>query len=259
MEENDKKVVRVLLGIPNEGHTEPEAYDNRIEMGIHLGSLQVLSSLGLTKYCGVTYDIPTGVEYQFNLGVVGQVFTALAREKLAEYAVESGCDYLFMIDDDMLSPRDLFEQLVKHDVDVIAPLAFTRNPPHKPVIYNLEKGYDPVGGSYFINHPVLNYKKGALLKCDAVGFGAVLIKTSVLKQMKAPWFMSTSGAGEDIYFCHKAIESGFGVFMDTSVKLGHLGYPKVITEETYEFENNVKELRETYGDGEESRNHNSNI
>ncbi len=248
-EKSERKKVRVLFGIPDEGHTLCESYDNRLEMAIHLGTLQALSYVGINRYDSIEYKIPNGTEYQFSLGIVGQVFPALARERLADYAVEGEFDYLFMIDDDMLAPRDLFERLIAHNVDIVAALAFTRSAPHKPVLYNLEEGFDPiVKQKYFANLPVIHYPKDQLVECDAVGFGAVLIKCSVLRAMKKPWFMSTTGAGEDIYFCHKARKAGFRVFMDTSIKLGHLGYPKVITEETYESESNAKELRSRFGE-----------
>ena len=242
-------IKKVLFGIPNEGHTECQAYDNRMEMTFHLGNLQVLSSLGLREYGDRIYDIPPDIEYQFSISTIGQVLTPLARERLAEQAHDENFDYLFMIDDDMLVPVDLFEKLVRHDVDICAALAFTRSAPHKPVVYNLETGWDHMRGErYYINHSVPNYPKDQLVRCDAVGFGAVLIKTSVLKGLQKPWFMSTSGAGEDIWFCHKAGEAGFKVFMDTATKLGHLGYPKIITEAVYESESEVIEMREKYGE-----------
>jgi len=244
---SDKKIIKVLFGIPNEGNTDPFAYDNRMDMCMHLGALQTMSHFGHKEYDNALFDIPGNTEYQFSTGTVGRVFTALARERLADYAIDGGFDYLFMVDDDMLVPRDLFESLIKHDVDIIAPLAFTRNAPHKPVLYNLEEGYDPVDGEYYINHSVPYYPKDQLVQCDAVGFGAVLINCNVLKKVPKNWFMSTSGAGEDIHFCHNAKKHGFKVFMDTSVKLTHMGYRKEITEETYESENNVKMLREKYG------------
>ena len=56
-------VKKVLFGIPNEGHTECQAYDNRMEMTFHLGNLQVLSSLGLREYGDTIYDIPPDIEY----------------------------------------------------------------------------------------------------------------------------------------------------------------------------------------------------
>ena len=49
-------------------------------------------------------------------------------------------DYILFIDDDMICPPDLFERLYKHQKDIVAALAFTRYPPHKPVIYKLTKG-----------------------------------------------------------------------------------------------------------------------
>jgi len=243
-----RKIIKILLGIPDEGHTLCESYDNRLSMALHLGTLQVLSSLGRESYCGARYQVEKGVEFQFSLGIVGQVFPALARERLAEYSLDGKFDYLFMIDDDMIAPSDLFEKLYANKKDICAALAFTRNPPHGPVLYNLEKGFDPIRGErYYCNYSVKTYPKDQLVECDAVGFGAVLIKVDVLRGMKKPWFMSTSGAGEDIHFCHMAREAGFQVYMDTRVKLGHLGYPKVITEETFEQENNAEGLREHFG------------
>ncbi len=242
------KIIKILIGIPDEGHTLCESYDNRLSMALHLGTLQVLSARGEQSYCGVEYDVNGEEEYQFSLGIVGQVFPALAREQLAQYSLDGGFDYLFMIDDDMICPLDLFEKLYANKKDICAALAFTRNPPHGPVLYNLEKGFDPFRGErYYCNYSVKTYPKETLVECDAVGFGAVLIKVDVLRGMKKPYFMSTSGAGEDIHFCHMAREAGFRVFMDTRVKLGHLGYPKVITEETFESANNVEKMREDFG------------
>jgi hypothetical protein len=238
-----------MFGIPNEGHTEPEAYDNRMEMCFHLGVLQVLSSKGEKEFDGVEFDYPDGVKFEFFTCSIGQVFTALARERIAQEAVERGMDYLFMIDDDMITGTDIFERLYKHNVDICAALAFTRSAPHSPVIYEVNKGYDPVEKkNYYINHTLISYPKDTLVECDAVGFGAVLIKVDVLRNMSTPWFMSTSGAGEDIHFCHQAGEHGYKVYMDTATKMGHLGYPPVITEEDYESKRNIDHLKEVYGD-----------
>jgi hypothetical protein len=148
-----------------------------------------------------------------------------------------------------LIPADLFERLVKHDVDIVAPLAFTRSFPHKPVIYNLIEGYDKQEGKeFYTNHIIERYPKNRLVECDAVGFGAVLIKIKCFESMKKPWLMTTSGAGEDIHFCHSAKKAGFRVFMDTGVKLAHLGYRKKITEDTYEHEGDVLKERKEKGD-----------
>ena len=222
--EEKKKLVRVVIGVPNEGHTVPPAYDNHMEFHQHLGRLEINSKAA---------DYP-GPQFGFGLFTAGRLLTCAAREALAAAALGSNADYILMYDDDMIIPQDLFERLYRHDVDIVGALAFTRNPPHYPVIFKQEKGYDHVHNTdYFINHHVRNYPKNALVRCDAVGFGAVLIKMEVIRAMRKPYFMSTTGSGEDIFFCYKAAqETGAKVYMDTSVILGHLG-AQICIDEAY--------------------------
>jgi len=241
------KVVKVMVGIPNEDHTQVDAYDNRLLMMYHLGTLQVLSHFNKKEYCGVKFDYPD-VEFEFYQGTVGNVLTPIARQRIAELAIDEGMDYLFFVDDDMICPIDLFEKLYKHQKDIVGALAFTRFAPHKPVIYNLTEGTDEITKQpYYISQAVLNYPKDSLVECDAVGFGAVLIDCKVFRELPKPWFAAATGAGEDIQFCFDARKAGFKVYMDTATKLGHLGPPKVIDEQVYETETNNKELREVYG------------
>ena len=218
---NDKPVIKVAVMIPNEGHTQVEAYANRLENFRHLGSLEEKGRLD---------DSPTRFEFYFV--TVGRILTPKAREEGAKIAIEMEADYLYMIDDDMICRHDLFERLYRHDVDLVAPLAFTRNFPHSPVLYDIKEGVDPVTKEpYFINHHVLDYPRNVLTECDAVGFGAVLIKMDVLRAVEEPRFMSTTATGEDILFCHKVRKLGFRVFMDTDTCIGHLGHPIIIDEE----------------------------
>lgn len=233
-----KKVLKVGIGVPNEGLTKPEAYDNHIKWAIHLGILQETSK---------TDDFPYQIEIYW--ATVGRLLTAFAREKMAEWALSAELDYIVMLDDDMIIyDADILEKLILRDVDIVAPLAFMRSAPHYPVMFKAITGFDEVTrNEYHINQVVKNYPKDTLVECDGVGFGMVAIKTSVLRWMAAPYFMSTVGTGEDILFCVKAKKAGFKVFMDTSLKLGHLGNPKVITEETYESSEEATKYREVYG------------
>ena len=153
-----KNKVKVLFGIPNEGKTDYEAYDNRMLMMLHLGALQVLSNLGKTEFASSKFDYPKNVEFEFSNATIGNILTPIARDRIAEMAVENGMDYLFMVDDDMITPLDLFERLYKHQKDIVGALAFTRFAPHKPVIYELEEGYDSVRKkNYYTSKAILNY------------------------------------------------------------------------------------------------------
>lgn len=216
--------IKVCISIPNEGHAQVEAYANRLENFMYLGRFAERS-------------LKSSQPFQFYFLTMGRIFTPLAREEAVKWALELKADYLYMIDDDMTCPNDLFQRLYAHDVDIVAPLAFTRNFPHKAVLYEIKEGWDPVTRvPYFINHHIDKYPKDSLVECDAVGFGAVLIKMRVIRAMKGQKFMDgcTSGTGEDILFCHKARKLGFRVFMDTSTKLGHLSHPIEVTEEYVE-------------------------
>lgn len=222
-------IKKVAISIPNEGHTLSEAYDNRLVWAFHLGVLQEKQK----------YE-KRPIRYEFYWYTAGRLLTALAREKLVEEALNANMDYIFMIDDDMLNPIDMFERMSKDmeenpEIDILAPLAHMRNAPHYAVIYTTTEGYDEKSHqSYFVNNFVKNYPKDKLVECDAVGFGAVMIKMDMIRKMTPPYFFSTTGSGEDIYFCMKAKqETGARVFMDTRIKLGHLSTPKIIDEEYY--------------------------
>ena len=220
----ERKTVKVVIAVPNEGSTHYMAYDNRMLMMLHLGALQERS-----KREPVTKD---GAILEFYHFTAGRLLTPAAREALADHALQAGMDYMLMIDDDMIVPLGMFEMLYDHNVDIVAPLAFTRNAPHYAVIYQCESGWDPVAKTdYFVNHYARNYPENQLVRCDAVGFGSALIKMDVIRRMKKPYFMSTCGTGEDILFCYNAQKQAAAkVYMDTACKLGHIGAPQVIDE-----------------------------
>lgn len=231
MRKNGMKPIikRIAMSIPSEGHTLPEAYDNHLVLSFHLGVLQ-------EKWKHENRPI----QYEFYWYTVGRLLTALAREKLVQEALKANMDYIIMYDDDMLLPIDMVERMIEDvennpQIDVLAPLAHMRNAPHYAVIYTTTEGYDDKAHApYFVNNFVKNYPKDTLTECDAVGFGAVMIKMDMVRKITPPYFFSTTGTGEDIYFCMKARQdAGARIFMDTRIKLGHLSAPKVIDEEYY--------------------------
>lgn len=230
------KTVRVLFGVPTEGHTPAESFQSLRLMTFHHGVLQ-----GESK--------GKDVEFEFLDRTTGRMFTPMAREVMATTAINANCDYLFMIDDDMLAPHDTFDRLYRHNVDVVSALAFTRNPPHLAVLYETKEGWDErTHRKYVHTEWIKNWPRGKLVECDAVGFGAVLIKVDVLKRMKPPYFMCSSGNGEDIWFCVRAKqEAGARIFMDTTFELGHLGSRIVIDTALHDKVNDPVEQERLYG------------
>lgn len=226
---DDEIVKKIAVGIPLKGHTPPKSYNDRMMMAFVLGQKE--SEMRLQKI---------SPRYEFYWFFVGEMFVPYAREFLADQALKYECDYLFMVDDDMLCPFDAFFKLLAHDRDMVSALAFMRNAPHYPVIYSLKEGWDSTAQSrYYMRNYVLNYPRNSLVQCDATGFGAVLIKTELFRKIPKPWFMSSDAIGEDILFCCKALENGFKIFCDTSVKTGHLSDSICVTEDYFDKHNKM--------------------
>lgn len=247
--------IKVLIAIPNMGYTQVEAYGNRLMNFMKMGNMaterntfynfasileeeipekkdQILSKY-LEKHARYLKKIGDQT-FDFWFINIGRIFTPAAREEAAKKALSENMDYIFFVDDDMICPDDLFLKLYRHHnvADVVCPLAFTRNAPYNPVLYASIEGWDPVNRSdYFINNVIVKYPRNKLVEVDACGFGAALIKTSILNKIEKPYFMSSNATGEDILFCYKVKKAGGRVFMDTSFNIGHLGHPQVITEE----------------------------
>lgn len=237
---------KVVIGIPNEGHVSDIAYDNHLALSFHLGRLEATMEYKPKLN-------PLKNRYEFYWHTVGRILTPMAREKLIASALQMKADYILMYDDDMILPIDMVEFMLKDmeehpEIDILAPLAFMRNVPHYAVIYTTTEGYDEVRRSaYHVNNFYLDWPRDQLIECDAVGFGAVLINMRIFKDMKPPYCFSTTGAGEDLYLCFKAKkEANARIFMDTRVKLGHIGRPAIVDEEYHD-----KWTREHRGDEEE--------
>lgn len=234
-----RRLINVAVGIALKGHTPPKAYHDRMLMAFMMGQHEM-------------EDRKNGADplIQFQWFFMGEIFIPFAREQLADACLKYKCDYLFMVDDDMLCPFDLVYKLIEDDKDIVAPLAFTRNPNHAPVCCITREGFDPAAKKpYIFKEPIMSYPRDTLFQCDATGFGAVLIKRKVLETMPRPWFMNTSPTGEDILFCHEAKRHGFEVWVDSRKKLGHLGDSIIITEDYADTWNklNKEEREHRYG------------
>ncbi len=267
-------MIKVLIAIPNMGYTQVEAYGNRLMNFMEMGNMAT-ERLSFEKFSKILDEVAPekknevlnsyiekhgryvkkiGEEiFEFWFINIGRIFTPAAREEAAKKAIEQNMDYIFFVDDDMICPNDLFLRLYRHHevADVVCPLAFTRNEPYNPVMYASVEGYDAVNRSdYFINNVVQNYPKNKLVEVDACGFGAALVKTSILKKIQPPYFMCSEGTGEDILFCYKVRKAGGRVFMDTTFNIGHLGHPQIITEEFAESyrEKNGFEIKKKHGE-----------
>lgn len=170
----------------------------------------------LVKSAEVGHELKTFATYRDNV--------TFARNKIASQAYIWGCDYLLFLDDDMVFQNDLLIELLKHDAPVVGGLTFIRSMPHEPSMYILNND-DRTYNSIFL------WKPRELIKVDALGMAATLIKRSTLEVLIPTsefhndiygFFDNLYFLGEDFRFCRKVRDLNLDIFCDTSLLVGHI-------------------------------------
>jgi hypothetical protein len=150
------------------------------------------------------------------------------REKLAKVAMDEGCDAVLYIDSDMRFPPDIITIMLSREVPIVGVNAVTRRHPVTPTAKLLTKREEDDKTVYHWENIDSRGKEG-LDKITAVGFGAVMIRAEVFKNVPQPWFDAgwgpTGVVGEDVHFCVKAGDNGFDTYVDheLSMHIKHIG------------------------------------
>lgn len=169
-------------------------------------------------------------QYDFFLKIVIKKEQFRARNNLVDLAITNDCEYLLMLDDDMVIPPDLFGRLVKHDKDVTGCLYYQRGGAYHPVIMKQVSKKDGLMGIDFIHHfdPMLT--KPGLYKLDGIiGGGCMLFKVDVFRKIPQPYFWIDGIVGTDVHVCNQLRGAGVDIWVDTSIELGHVGDAQVVT------------------------------
>lgn len=141
------------------------------------------------------------------------------RNSAAQFALEGGFDYIFFVDDDVMIPFDAYDKLKKANKDIIAGVTLIRGYPFYPMIFDFKRKKN----NHVIDYERKANKRTKLLTCDAVGFSCCLIKTSILKEIPQPYFVTGTKSTEDVYFCIKAKEyiPKVKIFVHTGISTIH--------------------------------------
>jgi cellulose synthase/poly-beta-1,6-N-acetylglucosamine synthase-like glycosyltransferase len=155
---------------------------------------------------------------------------------LAERFLESQCDALLLLDDDMDFEPDALNALRATDSEhsILSALYTTRREPIRPIVmHRRENGYGP-------RKPEECH---GLVDCDVVGFGFTLISRQVVahaaedRGMSGP-FQWSNVMGEDGDFCLWAAAHGYKVGCNCDVIVGH----RVTYTSTWDAESNAVEM-----------------
>jgi hypothetical protein len=190
--------------------------------------------------------------------VQGHVLTLQRNECIRNMAG----DWILFIDDDMTWQPDAIRRLVQtqrdHDLDMVGALCFQRGDPYQPTLYMREQA---TSGNYVF---LEDWDRDSVVEVDATGMAFVLITKRLLERIagefpsletrtskgsRPPSYFrwDEKGFGEDMTFCQDAKKAGGRIFVDTSIKTGHIG-EHTITEENF-----LRELAERPAEATELR------
>lgn len=169
------------------------------------------------------------------------------RNDLIRQAQKAKCTHIFMTDTDQVEyPRDTIARLMSHNQLIACGKVHRRYPPFDPIL--LKKNASRPGT--YVQVPEDEWIKGNLVEVDAIGAACMLMDMRIFDTINGPWFETLRGSevigiegyepedeekamiGEDIRFCQKMRSMHIPIFVDTSVKVGHLA-TFIINEEFY--------------------------
>jgi len=150
------------------------------------------------------------------------------RDMVGVAALKEGFTHILYLDADMIWPTDTLKRmLAHHDKGIVSGLYVQKWPPYYPIALR-----GPVTESEGVN--IYTHDKDwprgetALRPQEVVGMGCTLVDVDIFRQIgERPWFHYENNAegwpmvSEDVPFCRKAKEAGFGVWLDPAVKCGH--------------------------------------
>lgn len=153
-----------------------------------------------------------------------------ARNQLAAQALKAQADYILWLDSDMIVPPDVIPRMIKHmedGKDFVSGIYFRRRAPFAPVLYSR---IDREGHADFNDYP-----EDTVFEIAGAGFGCCMTRVSMLEDIALnfkDWFTPFNNYGEDLSFCLRALECGYKLYCDSTIKCGHVG-TVVVDESVY--------------------------
>ena len=164
---------------------------------------------------------------------------ANARNQIGQATVDRGYDYVLMVDNDEVLPKDALLNLLadeesepgKKGMTVGYCLSRPRNSTNTSGRTTAFK----FGGKNYVAEDAYTVDELQKLASDGrtkvqirgSGLGCALVHRSVFERMQFPWFKwlvynNKSQLSEDLYFCEKFKEIAVPIFVDPRVKCGHM-------------------------------------
>lgn len=163
---------------------------------------------------------------------------ATARNKIAQKAIDGDFNYVLMVDNDVVLPKDVLVNLLD-DAKLVTLGSYAHR--DNDNVYRgrtcVCKLHNDEGKKYF-NYPLESeYTAKELselrdsgqykIEIHGGGMGCALIKTDVFRMIEYPWYdwvnyKSRRMLSEDLFFCEQCKKRGIKIYTDTRVMCGHM-------------------------------------
>ncbi len=148
---------------------------------------------------------------QMSVVLRGGCYVHENRREIVLEAKRAGASNLFFLDTELVVPPESLRLLLGHKKDVVGVSYNNRSLPLRTTVRFLDESFPK-----------------ELFKAKAVGTGCLLVKMKVFESF-SPWFDfeyredGSIETGEDYFFCKKARDSGFDIWCDPAIRVGHTG------------------------------------
>lgn len=180
-------------------------------------------------------NIPDNVTV--SLHIVHAYNVAEGRNKLVDYMLANGFDYIFFVDSDVILPKnalvDLYNMQWYFSVGTYPrkeKSTINSSDPYTTLYIHNEKNKECFSPVFM---PFSYLQPGYITQVDCCGLGCALIMKELFSKISKPYFVfATERAnkdlsyclGEDMYFCRKVIQEGkIDIWAHGSVICGHVG------------------------------------
>ena len=169
----------------------------------------------------------------YTVAIQSGTLVYVARDKLANMALEGGYTDVLWLDSDMVFNDDLLDDLRFCGHRMVSAIYHGRRPPHFSCVF---RSIDPI--DRFTNE---DYPTSAF-KIAGCGFGGVLMDTGVIQAVKDAFgtcFLPLPKYGEDLAFCERVAKCGIEMWAEPSARMGHIGHVAIYPEDESSWMNQV--------------------
>ena len=170
----------------------------------------------------------------FEVKIISGTLVYIARDKLANHAIENGFSHVLWLDADMIFNDSLLDDLMFSGKEFVTGICHSRR---KPFVSCIFRSLDTL--ERFEVYPKDTFQ---IAGC---GFACVLISVDILRDVRTSYqtcFLPTKKLGEDLAFCQRVASLGYKIYAEPSVRMGHIGHVTIYPDDYERYMQSVERM-----------------